>query len=146
MLGSDKKVQTDTIISNKTEITGYILLSSGLMVDGKVKGNIIAAEGSNAEVRITEKGMVEGEIRVPTVIINGRLIGDVHSTNHVELNKNASITGDVYYTMMEMVMGAQVNGKLVHVEQEKAKRKLLGGKEKSAPAPDNVKSIETANT
>lgn len=125
MWGSEKKVAQgiETIISNKAEIKGDVTVTGGLLVDGLIKGNIIADENSNALIRISEKGVVEGEIRGPNIIINGNVIGDVYSSGHIELNKKATVTGDVHYVMMEMVMGARVNGKLLHVMTEKEKRK-----------------------
>ena len=133
MWGNDNKVgHYDTILSNKAEIVGDIKVNGGLHVDGIIKGNIIAEDGSSAVVRISEKGVVEGEIRAPKIIINGTVKGDVHSSNHIELAQKASVTGDVHYIMMEMVMGAKVNGKLLHQNEQKDKKKIFGSKESSS--------------
>lgn len=126
MFGNEKKVGNfdTTLISSKAEVVGDIKLAGGLHIDGIVTGNIIAEPGSGAVVRISDKGVVNGEIRAPHVIINGEVHGDVHSFEHVELAKKAAVFGDVYYAMMEMVMGARVNGKLLHSgEEPKGKKK-----------------------
>lgn len=118
MFKSEKKVsQFDTLISEKTEIRGSLNVSGGVHIDGLVIGNIMADSDSGAVVRISEKGHVEGEIRAPHIIVNGRVKGDIHSYSHIELAKKAEVTGDVYYNMMEMVMGARVTGKLIHSAQ-----------------------------
>lgn len=109
----------DTLISNKSEFIGDLHFSGGLHIDGRIKGNLVADEQSGAVVRISETGVVEGEIRVPNVIINGTVIGNVYSGQHVELAKKALVNGDVHYNMMEMVMGAQVNGSLIHQGKDK---------------------------
>lgn len=117
MWGNEKKNARhnyDTLISNKTEFVGDICFTGGLHIDGRVKGSVIAQENDNAVVRISDHGVVEGEVRAPHVIINGQVIGDVYSSAHVELAANASVTGTVHYHLLEMVMGAQVNGNLVH--------------------------------
>lgn len=119
----------DTVISNKSEFSGDLRFTGGLHIDGKIKGNIIAEADSGAVVRISETGLVEGEIHAPNIIINGQVIGNVFSGSHIELAKNAVVTGDVNYTMMEMVMGAQVNGSLIHRTVEKN-----GKGRKAAPA------------
>ena len=121
MLGSKSKHpgHYDTLISNKTEFIGYLHFSGGLTVAGRIKGNLIADEQSGAVVRISETGVVEGEIRVPNIIINGTVVGNVYSGQHVELAKKAVVNGDVHYSMMEMVMGAQVNGSLIHQGTDK---------------------------
>ncbi len=118
MFGSEKRVtQFDTLISEKTEIRGSLKVAGGVHVDGLVVGNIIADPESGAVVRISEKGHVEGEIRAPHIVINGRVKGDVHSYAHIELAKKAEVTGDLYYNMMEMVMGSRITGKLIHTSQ-----------------------------
>ncbi len=104
----------DTLISVKTEITGDVKFTGGLHIDGVIKGNLVAEAGSGAVVRVSDKGRVEGQISAPNIIINGKVIGDVHASEYIELAKKAQVTGDVYYQMMEMVMGAEVNGKLHH--------------------------------
>jgi cytoskeletal protein CcmA (bactofilin family) len=40
--------------------------------------------------------------------------GDVHSEEHIELAPKAKVDGNVYYKLIEMAMGAAVNGSLVH--------------------------------
>lgn len=142
MWSNDNKVgHYDTILSNKAEIIGDIKVNGGLHVDGKIKGNIIADDGGNAVVRISEKGIVEGEIRAPKIIINGTVIGNVYSSTHIELAQKASVTGDVHYIMMEMVMGAKVNGKLLHQTDSKDKKKLFGSKEITPPKADNSEKL-----
>ncbi|GAA3944720.1 polymer-forming cytoskeletal protein [Litoribacillus peritrichatus] len=110
----------DTVISGKTKITGDLHFCGGLHIDGYVKGNIIADDESNGVVRVSDRGHVEGEIRAPNVIVNGKVHGNVYSSKHLELAKKASVHGDVYYTVMEMVMGAEINGQLKHTTEVKS--------------------------
>ena len=57
-----------TLISKSTELVGDIHFNGNLEIEGRVRGNIYAEEGSDARVRIMEKGLVEGEICVPTIV------------------------------------------------------------------------------
>lgn len=104
----------DTLISNKTQIEGDLHFSGGLHIDGTVKGTIRADESSEAIIRISDVGEVDGDVIAPHIIVNGTVHGDVYSSKHIELAANASIKGNVYYHLIEMVMGAEVNGNLVH--------------------------------
>lgn len=123
MWGSDKSVGKNvTLITAKAEILGDIRISEALQIEGAVKGNILADPDSSAEVTIGVKGIVEGEIRAPRIVINGEVKGDVFASDHLTLNKNGLVTGDVHYVMMEMVMGAKVNGKLLHIAAEGGKK------------------------
>lgn len=134
MLGRDKKSPIDTsggqtLIAPSAEVRGDIQFAGGLHVQGKVVGNISVSRDGGRLV-VGETGSVEGEIRVPRVVINGRVKGDVYATEHLELAEKAVVEGNVYYTMIEMVMGARVNGKLVR--EEEGRRHL--------PSPDSVKN------
>ena len=107
----------DTLISANTEICGDVHIKGAVHIDGVIKGNLMAEPGSKATLRISDKGRVEGSITVPNVIINGQVNGDIHAFEYIELAKKARITGNVYYATMEMVMGAQVNGQLLHNQE-----------------------------
>lgn len=119
MLGQGKKVKTasakvDTIIGQQTRIEGDIHFTGGLHIDGHIKGSIIAGEGSGSVLTVSEHGSIEGNVQVPTVILNGTVTGDVRSEERIELATKAQVNGDVYYKLIEMAMGAAVNGSLVH--------------------------------
>ena len=124
MLGQGKKskgvsTKVDTIIGQQTRIEGDIHFSGGLHIDGRIKGGVIAESGSGSVLTISEHGNIEGDVRVPTVILNGQVTGDVRSAERIELAAKAKVDGDVYYNLIEMAMGAAVNGSLVHnVETE----------------------------
>ncbi len=143
MFGNDKKVGNfdTTLVSSKTEVVGDIKLTGGLHIDGQITGNVLAEPGSGAVVRVSDKGVVKGEIRAPHVIINGNVTGDVVSFEHVELAKKAEVNGDVYYATMEMVMGAKMNGRLLHTPEEKS-----GGKKKLSRLGESGDKSQDAST
>ncbi|MAM70133.1 MAG: cell shape determination protein CcmA [Gammaproteobacteria bacterium] len=114
-----------TLISKSTEIIGDLNFSGTLEVEGKIKGNIYANPDAPAEIRIRENGFVQGEIKVPSIIINGMVEGDVYSSDHIELAAKARVVGNVYYNLIEMVMGSEVNGSLLHRSPEELKPKKL---------------------
>lgn len=103
-----------TLISRDTEIVGDIKFGGNLDIEGTVRGNISAADGKDAVVRVVDKGMVEGQIHAPSVIVNGTVMGDVHSSKHLELASKAKVQGNVHYSLVEMAIGAEVNGSLTH--------------------------------
>ncbi len=117
MFGWGKKAgcsSIDTIIGQHTQLTGDIRFSGGLHIDGKVKGNICAEPGVEAVLTVSEQGSIEGDVQVPNLVLNGSVVGDVHVSERVELASHARVTGNLYYSLIEMSMGAEVNGKLVH--------------------------------
>ena len=134
MLGNKEKgsfgsSNATTLISQDTEIVGDINFSGNLDIEGTVRGNIAAVAGKDAMVRVVDKGLVEGQIRAPSVIINGTIHGDVYSSKHLELASKARVQGNVHYALVEMAIGAEVNGSLSHNSDASGK-----GKEKN-PEP-----------
>lgn len=113
-----------TVIGKETQIRGDIQFSGGLHVDGVIKGNVSSAEGDErATLTLSEDGSIEGDVRVANVMLNGNVIGDVYAGHRVELAPKSRITGTVCYDLLEMAMGAEVNGQLVHA-QDMEQRKL----------------------
>ncbi len=114
MFGKGKKSKStkiDTIIGQHTELRGDVHFTGGLHVDGAVKGNVVA--DGDAVLTLSESGTIEGEVRVPNIVLNGSVEGDVHASEQVELAPHARVTGNVFYNLIEMAMGAEVNGNLV---------------------------------
>lgn len=107
----------DTLVGQGTSITGDLLFAGGLHIDGTIKGNVVAEEGSTALLILSEFGKIEGEVNVPNMVLNGEIIGDVFGSTRVELAPKAKIKGSVYYNLIEMAIGAEVNGGLIHQPQ-----------------------------
>ena len=105
--------QVDTLIGKGSVVRGDLQFSGGLYIEGRVIGKVIALDGEAAVVTIAEAGVVEGEIRSPSVVIDGTLAGDAHGEN-VELQKHARVQGNVHYQVVEMAAGATLTGRLIH--------------------------------
>ena len=118
MLGKAKKRKpnrVDSLIGQQSQILGDIRFGGGLHVDGAIKGSVVAESDERATLTVSDRGTIEGEVRVPCIILNGHVKGDVHASEHIELASSARVEGDVYYALIEMAMGAEVNGKLVRI-------------------------------
>jgi cytoskeletal protein CcmA (bactofilin family) len=122
-----------TLISKNTEVVGDIHFSGTLHIEGTLRGNIHVKDGSDAHLEVAENGTVEGQITVPTVRINGRIVGDIHASKHVELAAKAEVEGNVHYKLIEMVKGAQVNGSLVYSGEESKQRSKSAEVDSDAP-------------
>lgn len=109
-----------TLISRATKVIGDLHFTGELQLEGKVTGNIIAEDEKDAKVVIADTGLVEGEIRAPIVIVNGKVLGNIYSSKHLELAAKGNVTGTVHYHSIEMVKGAQVNGSMINKQQESA--------------------------
>ena len=118
MWGSKKNVAVagaTTLISSDTVVVGDLRFSGNLDVEGLVQGNIVAHPDKEALLRIIGEGRVEGEIYVPSVVINGEVTGSVYASKQLDLAPRSRVDGNVYYNLVEMAAGAEVNGSLMHM-------------------------------
>lgn len=144
MFGSDKKAASrpathvTTLIGAGTVIRGDVSFSGGLHIDGAVHGALVADGDGDATVVLSEKGLIEGEIRAPHVVINGQMRGDIVASERIELAAQARVQGNIYYKLLEMAAGAQVNGQIVREEEP---RKQLPKPVADAEGP-KVKAVE----
>ncbi len=109
-----------TLISRATRVNGDLHFTGELQIEGKVTGNIYADDEKDAKLVIADTGLVEGEIRAPVVIVNGKVVGNIHSSKHLELAAKGNVTGTVHYNSIEMVKGAQLNGSMVNNQAQQA--------------------------
>jgi cytoskeletal protein CcmA (bactofilin family) len=121
----------DTLVGSGTILQGDLEFTGGLRVDGHIKGHISAQDTNKGTLVLSETGVVEGDINVPHVIINGTVNGNVVSTGCVELQAHAKVTGDIHYKAVEMELGALLNGSLVSDTRAPVYDVISGGAEKS---------------
>lgn len=116
MFGKKKRQQAaiNTLVGADTRVHGDVEFTGGFHVDGYVKGNVKSSKDPNSVLTISERGCVEGAVMVPHVLLNGTVKGDVRATQRVELGARARVIGNVQYKLIEMAIGAEVNGKLIH--------------------------------
>jgi cytoskeletal protein CcmA (bactofilin family) len=116
MFGRKKSPHTavDTLVGPNTKVNGDLHYEGGCHIDGTVKGNVTADPDGGAALSVSEDGTVEGGVTVPYVVLHGIVRGDVCASQRVELGPTARVIGNVYYNLIEMAIGAEINGKLVH--------------------------------
>jgi cytoskeletal protein CcmA (bactofilin family) len=111
-----------SLISEDVVITGDVSFSSGLRIDGVVKGSVIArpSEGpGHALLVLSEKGQVHGRVRCGDAVINGTVFGDIEVDHFLELQSESRVNGTIHYYQLQMDVGAAVRGEL-HTAQPAA--------------------------
>ncbi|MDJ0813986.1 MAG: polymer-forming cytoskeletal protein [Woeseiaceae bacterium] len=116
MFGRKQRRHTvvDTLVGSNSKVNGDLNFDGGCHIDGTVKGNVTADPESGSALSVSEDGTVEGGVTVPYVVLHGIVRGDVCASQRVELGPTARVIGNVYYNLIEMAIGAEINGKLVH--------------------------------
>jgi cytoskeletal protein CcmA (bactofilin family) len=117
MFGKKKRNRhtvVESLVGPESRVNGDLHFSGGCHIDGVVNGNVTADPDTESALSISDIGTVDGGVTVPYVVLNGLVKGDVFASRRVELGPTARVTGNVYYNLIEMAIGAEINGKLVH--------------------------------
>jgi cytoskeletal protein CcmA (bactofilin family) len=104
----------DSLIGTGTKIEGNVFFSGGLRIDGEVHGNVSAVGDLPSTLVVSEQARIDGEVAVSHMVVNGTINGPIRSTEFLELQPRARVTGDVEYSSVEMHLGAIVQGRLMH--------------------------------
>ena len=96
----------NTIIGKETTITGTVDVKGGLRVDGTVKGKVICSDC----VTIGSTGTVDAEIESDSAIIAGKMVGNVVTTDKIELQANCQMDGDLSTKSLVIEEGAMFCG------------------------------------
>jgi len=107
-----------SLVGEGTVIKGALSFSGGLHVAGRIVGDVTGEPGRSGKrsaLTLGMSGVIEGNLDVPYVVIEGAVNGDVRATKCAILAAGARIMGAVYYQALELDDGAEIDGKLVHI-------------------------------
>jgi cytoskeletal protein CcmA (bactofilin family) len=110
----------ETIIGRHAEIHGLLRLQESVRIDGKVIGNIEAPNDATISVVIGPEGEVQGDVLASRIIVAGKVAGNIHALERVELMASALVQGDIKYASMAVEHGARLLGLLLQVDPKDA--------------------------
>ena len=112
MAVKNNKKGSSTLIEVGTLIKGEIIFHNELFIMGEVEGDL-NSDSDLAKLIVSKTGKVQGEIRVPNVVINGTIVGNVRASENLEISGTAKIFGDLHYSTIEINGGSLITGRLV---------------------------------
>jgi hypothetical protein len=71
MFGRNAKSEIDSLIGISARIEGDLCFTGGLRIDGEVHGNVIASDGGDSVLIVSEHARIEGEVRCANLVVNG---------------------------------------------------------------------------
>tara|TARA_B100000575_G_scaffold189880_1_gene153026 strand:+ start:432 stop:779 length:348 start_codon:yes stop_codon:yes gene_type:complete len=95
-----------TMIGPDAKIHGPINLDQGIIIYGKVIGDII----THSSVRIAKDGIVEGNVKCSDIVLGGTVIGHIESEGSVTLKSSSKLKGDIKYRKLHIEDGSQFEG------------------------------------
>ena len=84
------------------EVVGSLRFSDDLLIDGTVEGDI----SSEGVLSVGQNAVIRAEINTKSVIIHGKVIGNVTVTDRVELKSTAELVGDIQAASLAIEGGA----------------------------------------
>ena len=90
-------------ISIKGDLTG----NEDLVVEGKVEGKIALPDN---ELTVGNNGNVSADVHAKSVVVIGKLRGNVSATEKIEVQASGSVDGDVRAPRLIIQEGAVLNG------------------------------------
>ncbi len=120
-------------------IKGELSGSESLYIDGKVEGSI-TLDGNR--VTIGRNGQVHANIQAREVVVLGKVKGNIHATDRVDIRADGSLTGDVIAQRISIEDGAFFKG---GIDIRKPGTEKADGKAASLPLTTPVETTRVAN-
>ena len=116
MFGKKSEVpkEIETIIGENTVFQGTLKTKGSIRVDGRLEGSIIEAH----QVIVGLKGYVQGDITANSLIIGGKVNGNVTATESIQLQPGAQLLGDIHTSMLSIGEGAIFEGHCVMTSEK----------------------------
>lgn len=96
-----------TIITNGCHFSGKLYCKGSTRIGGKVEGEII----SEGLLIVEEGAIINAEVHVEDIVIQGHFKGSLEATGKVELSSSCIFEGDINTASLVVQEGAQFNGR-----------------------------------
>ena len=94
------------ILSSDVEIRGKLRFSNDLIIDGRIEGEV----NSEGDLTVGENAQIVGDIKTRSVVVFGKVDGNITVTDRCELKQNALLHGDVVAGKLAIEEGATFIG------------------------------------
>ena len=94
------------VVGEGSEVDGRCRFSGVSLVEGRVTGDLVAAD----DLIIGARGHISATVRAQTVVVRGAVTGNIVATDRVELAATAHVVGDIETPVLTMADGAIFEG------------------------------------
>jgi cytoskeletal protein CcmA (bactofilin family) len=101
-----------TVIARANRVEGTIVGSGDIQIEGELQGGV---EGTG-QLRVAERGIVEGTIRARNVTVGGSVRGDILANESIQLDATADVEGNITAPKIRIAEGATFQGQVLMKE------------------------------
>ena len=95
------------VLNSDVEIKGNVRFSGELTFDGKLDGEI----HSDGTLNLSENAVVNGNISVGTIVVRGKVNGNVSAKDKIEIKSKSEVFGDIRSAKLVIEEGVTFVGK-----------------------------------
>jgi cytoskeletal protein CcmA (bactofilin family) len=99
-----------THIGKSIVIKGELSGNENVYLDGELEGSIELLDG---DLTVGPNGDIRANLRARNIAVEGRVNGNVHGIERVELKKSADLVGDICTQRIAIEDGAQLKGSVL---------------------------------
>jgi len=129
--GEDDVANIGKSISIKGDLTG----NEDIVIEGTVEGKV---DLPNNQLTVGANGTVRAEVTAKGIVIIGRVSGNVHGTERIEVQATGVVEGDVVAPKLAIAEGAIVNGSIT------MSKKASAADAPSTPSPSGSPEVRKA--
>ena len=100
-------VNAKNVLNSDVEIKGNLKFAGELTFEGKVDGEI----NSEGTLNLGDSAVINGNINVGTVIVRGKVNGNVVAKDKIEIKSKAELFGDIRSSKLAIEEGVTFVGK-----------------------------------
>lgn len=110
-----------SVIGKNIKFRGELIGTEDLHIEGKIEGTVLM-EGQN--LSIGKEGEIEANVHAQTIIINGKLTGDVLADDIIEIRSSAVVKGNLIAPRIKLDDGGKFRGSMDMIDTEQESRNL----------------------
>jgi cytoskeletal protein CcmA (bactofilin family) len=114
--GTPEQAEITAFLGKGTEFKGVLSFEGTIRVDGKVDGEIISKDTLIA----SDGAFLQGEISVGTLILSGKIVGNINGGQKVHLLAPANVQGNIKTPKLIIEEGVTFDGKCEMAGEKKA--------------------------
>jgi len=114
--GTPEQAEITAFLGKGTEFKGVLSFEGTIRVDGKIEGEILSKDTLIGG----DSAYLNGEVSVGTIILSGKVVGNINATQKVHLLAPANIQGNIKTPKLIIEEGVTFDGKCEMVGEKKA--------------------------